>query len=674
MADISKVKLPDNSSYIIKASKIPYGKLDSTSTSTVMTATVPGITALEDGTTIMLENGVVTSASGFTIDINGLGAKPVYSNLAAATRDTTIFNVNYTMLFVYDSNRVSGGAWICYRGYDANTNTIGYQVRYNSASKPASDKGYKYRLWLTSVDGTEWVPINTSTATNATTARTLNTRPIDPFGPIVYHSANDTTNAGTNLPVATNWQQDSFTIGYSYVITLTANQPVYLQCTPQSTGGAVMNTITQTLPTTEDGKIYIFLGVAYGTSSMELWLEHPVYYFKDGAIRLWTNALESGVSVDNTKVDNIVTSSAHPYSASNPMATVGDISAAGGGTVTSVNIGTDTSTVITTSGGPVTASGTLKVNHAKPTVSPAKSVQAIYPIKIDQYGHITSAGSTPIYADDYSAFCFIVTSANGAIIDNAITFNDIMAAVSENKFVYLRIADSIMAPLSYIDESSFTIIFTTVDPTGDENSGGVIQYVCTSSDAYSVLEIIEYHYDISQIAVNDGSLKLKKNSGTATTKFTANQSSTSTLTFTTTSVGSASGWNAGSATTLGTAIPADDITAWTTNKPTVIDTTKFNGGSFTQGTDLFKEATLNASLGSDTATASNPTTLTFSFSGGSFTQGSDSHTAASLASGFYTAGSAASLSYTAKSIPNVTSAGTAPSLTITSTEVVNDLS
>jgi len=42
------------------------------------------------------------------------------------TRDTTIFNINYTMLFVYDSTLVNGGAWICYRGYDANTNTIGY--------------------------------------------------------------------------------------------------------------------------------------------------------------------------------------------------------------------------------------------------------------------------------------------------------------------------------------------------------------------------------------------------------------------------------------------------------------------------------------------------------------------------------------------------------------------
>ena len=41
------------------------------------------------------------------------------------------------------------------------------------------------------------------------------------------------------------------------------------------------------LPTTEDGKIYIFLGVAYSATNIELQLDHPVYYFKGGRIRLW---------------------------------------------------------------------------------------------------------------------------------------------------------------------------------------------------------------------------------------------------------------------------------------------------------------------------------------------------------------------------------------------------
>lgn len=276
-----------------------FGHVDSTSTATVFTATIPGLTELRDGVTVILENGVVTSASGFTININNLGAKPVYSNLAAATRDTTIFNIAYTMMFIYDSTRVEGGCWICFRGYDSNTNTIGYQLRTNSSTMPASDTGYRYRLWFTSLDGTQWVPANTSTSTNATSSRTPNTRVIDPFGSIIYYSTNGTTTAGANLGATTCWQQYTLSLGYSFNMTgaalvTTAGDPVYVKCTPQNNGGAVLVGYTQALPTTNDGYIYIYLGIAYNaTGNIELQLNHPVYYHDGTGIKLWTGAANS---------------------------------------------------------------------------------------------------------------------------------------------------------------------------------------------------------------------------------------------------------------------------------------------------------------------------------------------------------------------------------------------
>lgn len=116
-------------------------------------------------------------------------------------------------------------------------------------------------------------------------------------------------------------------------------------------------------------------------------------------------------------------------------------------------------------------------------------------------------------------------------------------------------------------------------------------------------------------------VSVTNSSGTVTiaatdTKYTA----------TTTSIGSASAgtaisadditaWSAGTVPTLGTAISADDITAWSANTPTSC--------AISQGV------------------------LTF------------------------TAGSAASLSYTSRSIPNVTSVGTAPSLSYTSRSIPN---
>lgn len=271
-----------------------YGQVDSTSTSTVYTATIDGLTELVDGTTVMLHNGVVTSAAGFTVNINNLGAKKCYNNLTNATQESTIFNVAYTLMLVYASELDEGnGGWWVYRGYDANTNTIGYQLRTNSGNMVASDTGYRYRLWFTSADGKKWVPANTSTSTNATSSRTPNTRAIDPFGPIVYRATNGTCSAGSGIGATGIWQQYTLSLGYSFnttgaALVMTYPAPVYVQCTPQADGSAKLVGYTQSLPTSADGKIYIFIGTAYNATNIELQIEHPVYYHDGTGIRLWT--------------------------------------------------------------------------------------------------------------------------------------------------------------------------------------------------------------------------------------------------------------------------------------------------------------------------------------------------------------------------------------------------
>ena len=280
-----------------KTASIPYGQCDNTSTATVFTATVPGITELRDGVCMWLKNGVVTSAAGFTININNLGAKPVYNNMAAATADTTIFNANYTMLFVYDSTRVAGGCWVCYRGYNSDNNTIGYQVRTNSQSLPMTSVVYRYRLLFTSADNQHYVPANNSTSTNATSSRAVCQDKINPFGRIFYYGATTSVAANARPGATALWEQYAIALGYSFnntgaALTLTSWKPVYLKCAPQSDGSAIIDSTTpyvQDLPTTDDGKIYIFLGVAYSATNIELQLDHPVYYFKDGCIRLWAN-------------------------------------------------------------------------------------------------------------------------------------------------------------------------------------------------------------------------------------------------------------------------------------------------------------------------------------------------------------------------------------------------
>lgn len=321
------ISLSDN---IVRTTGIPFGICDSTSTATVFTVNVPGIYKLEDGVCCLVKNGVVTSASGFTLNVNNLGAKPVYSNMAAATRDTTIFNVAYTMLFVYDSTRVADGCWICYRGYYSDSNSLAYQIRGNVHTLPTTEKFYRYRLLFTSADGTHFVPSNTSTSTNATALRNVNQTPIDPFGEIVYYSTTTAVEENTNPGPTYLWTQYAIAFGYSFnrsgaTLTLTSFAPVYIKCEPQSNGSAIIDADTpyvQSLPNNADGNIYIFLGVANNATSVELLNNHPVYYHDGTAIRLWhgkdsytkdeidsivSNYVQSSLTINNKSLTSDIT-------------------------------------------------------------------------------------------------------------------------------------------------------------------------------------------------------------------------------------------------------------------------------------------------------------------------------------------------------------------------------
>lgn len=301
-----------------RASSIPFGKVDSTSTSKNFTATVNGVTELRDGVCVWLRNGKVTSANGYTININNLGAKPVYSSLASATRTTTVFNVDYTMLFIYNSTRVEGGCWDCVYGYDSNTNTTGYYLRTYTTSLPMSSKTYRYRLLFTSADGAHYVPANNSTSTNATATRTVCQEEIDPFGPIKYYGTTAAVSAGERPSTSYLWDQNSVTLGYSFnntgeALTLTSWKPIYIKCSPQASGSAIINSAepyTQQLPSTEDGYIYIYLGIATSTTVVELVPHHPIYYFYNGKIQLWTGikAEENQNAFSNIKIDSTVVS------------------------------------------------------------------------------------------------------------------------------------------------------------------------------------------------------------------------------------------------------------------------------------------------------------------------------------------------------------------------------
>lgn len=284
-----------------KTVSIPFGQVDSTSISTAFTATVDGITELRDGICVCLQNGVINSASGYTININNLGAKPVY-NSKSGNASVDAFTNGSSYLFVYNSTRTSGGCWDMVTGYfESNTDYRAYQIRTNSQSLPASATIRSRRLLFTSADGSKYVPANTTGDTTTTYPKIPTTTKINPFGAILYYNSTSNTRPGVTPSSTILYQQINIQLGYSFnwstgqgdSLTLTDNAPVYLKCIPQADGSAKIATnadipIVQSLPTTDDGKIYIFLGNATSATGVELMLNHPVYYYKNGAIRLWT--------------------------------------------------------------------------------------------------------------------------------------------------------------------------------------------------------------------------------------------------------------------------------------------------------------------------------------------------------------------------------------------------
>lgn len=264
------------------------------------------LTEVKNGTRILYHLKYATAAST-TLNLTLVGgtttgAKKVYrqgtTQLAAS-----IGIAGCVLPLTYFTALDSGaGGWMMDNSYDANTNTIGYQLRTNSYILKTVSRTRYYRLLFTSANNTHWVPANTTYDNSATSVKPVNQVPINPFGEIVYLGNSTSYLADADVTATAIWQQYAFALGYSFnttgaALTLTSRKPVYVKCAPQTDGSAIIDSTTpyvQDLPSTADGKIYILLGMAYSATNIELLMKHPVYYFADGAIREWTNAVAGG--------------------------------------------------------------------------------------------------------------------------------------------------------------------------------------------------------------------------------------------------------------------------------------------------------------------------------------------------------------------------------------------
>ena len=201
-------------------------------------------------------------------------------------------------------------------------NDPNYRNRDYYACRTLAAASGRYMICFTDRSG-QIVPA-TATDNKLDTSHTMTTLSFDPFGPIYYFYVSSARASGAtadSLTLYRHWT-DLLDLRYSFNLNRSSTPytlptpmaPVYIVVTLQSDGQVKLDTttpITQTLPSSADNKLYIYLGNTYSDATpyrICLFPEHPIYYYASGAIRQYTGdqVLPAVTSSDNGKVLRVV--------------------------------------------------------------------------------------------------------------------------------------------------------------------------------------------------------------------------------------------------------------------------------------------------------------------------------------------------------------------------------
>ena len=257
-----------------------------------VTCTTPGSTATKevvDASRVPVAGDIVivtftngNSVSNPTLNINSDGAKNIRLGTTNASTTTMTVGAGGVVPLYFDGTYYN--MFGSYRTSDSNT----YDRMYHNVAKQMGETLYRYKLILEGIDG-KFYPIVTTNQTSATLVQKAPTNAtLKIGGNILFYNttttvAADGTVSNTYSEIGTANMVYSFNQNGGYQL----QRPIYLVGIPQANGGYKLdsNFYTQDLPTTEDGKIYIRLGLVYAQNSLRLEIEHPIYEFKDGKVR-----------------------------------------------------------------------------------------------------------------------------------------------------------------------------------------------------------------------------------------------------------------------------------------------------------------------------------------------------------------------------------------------------
>ena len=285
------VKLRDSNNELHEFnSKITRGivraTLDSSSTSTNFIATAPGVTELYDGLTIFINNTVVSSAAGNTIDLNNLGAKSVHISKTSGVMNTA-FEKGSIYLFIFD---YANDYWVLQTGYyGTDTDTIG---EYGGALV-IDNNGYCFDngiVMQTQLNPPRWSAITTTGGTG--TNKTKCALGFIPNGKLLCSTANVSAE-GTLGRTNAWWLVYSINLRYwtncstSTLPSTAIGKALYIKCTMSNGLLYIADApwwVTD-LPSTSDGYYYIYVGQMYSRYQCTPAPEHPIYYHDGTQIR-----------------------------------------------------------------------------------------------------------------------------------------------------------------------------------------------------------------------------------------------------------------------------------------------------------------------------------------------------------------------------------------------------
>ena len=278
----------------VNGAKIFYGTCSTAAGTTAKVVTCPEFLAsdLVTGAIIFVTFTVAnTGATGsITMDVNGTGAKNIKEWRNGSVQNipgTGYLGANQTYLFWYN-----GTYWCTVMDYDTN------DVNRSTNTYPRLITGAvgigRYSLFMEASDGT--YQSITSTFNSNGTSHVKNTAKFK-LGRVYYSNRGSDIAANNSTDTTNSWQdQQTSLVDLRYSTncgqTLVAREPVYLVGTVGTDGYFTLADIwwTQTEPTSEDGKVYIYLGQVYNDTNpyrVAFEIENPAYWYKNGGFRLY---------------------------------------------------------------------------------------------------------------------------------------------------------------------------------------------------------------------------------------------------------------------------------------------------------------------------------------------------------------------------------------------------